>query len=143
MVSAKLKENDIILSFDNEIPDQRFLLPLTEITIVLINLINNAVDSLKEKNGDRSIKVLFKQKDNFFVIKVEDNGPGINEELSSKIFEPFFTTKDTGKGTGLGLSLSYGLINKVGGNLYLDSPSAPTLFVLETPFEKIERHDES
>jgi len=45
-------------------------------------------------------------------IRVQDNGPGIPEDIKDKIFQPFFTTKPTGQGTGLGLSMSYDIITK-------------------------------
>jgi len=52
---------------------------------------------------------------------IADTGPGIPESMQKKIFDPFFTTKSTGKGTGLGLWISYNIIEKMGGNLALQS----------------------
>ena len=55
-------------------------------------------------------------------IRIEDNGPGIEQTLIEKIFEPFYTTKPTGKGTGLGLSLSYDIVTQGhGGTLTVES----------------------
>ena len=50
-------------------------------------------------------------------MSITDDGPGISEEVKKHIFDPFFTTKETGKGTGLGLSITYGLIQKLGGEI--------------------------
>jgi two-component system NtrC family sensor kinase len=52
---------------------------------------------------------------------VADDGPGIPESNLSRIFEPFFTTKPVGKGTGLGLSICYGIIQKMGGEITVES----------------------
>jgi signal transduction histidine kinase len=54
-------------------------------------------------------------------IRVEDNGPGIPDEIKDKIFQPFFTTRPTGQGTGLGLSLSYDIVNVHGGAMNVDT----------------------
>lgn len=68
---------------------------------VLTNLINNAVDSLGEK-GELKI-TLEKNDEDKIIIKVSDNGEGIDAKHLSQIFSPFFTTKEKDKGTGLGL----------------------------------------
>ncbi len=65
---------------------------------------------------------------------VEDDGPGISEELKTRIFEPFFSTKPSGRGTGLGLSIVHGIVQEHGGTLRLDSvPGHGARFTIELP----------
>ena len=55
------------------------------------------------------------------MVKIKDNGAGMPEKVKKRIFEPFFTTKPVGIGTGLGMSISFGIIEKHGGNLFCES----------------------
>lgn len=64
-------------------------------------------------------------------ISVEDDGPGIPPDARARLFEPFYTTKEVGEGTGLGLSISRGIVQSVGGRLYLDEDAPRTRFVVE------------
>lgn len=72
-----------------------------QIEQMIINLVNNAIDSVGA-NGEIRIHIHC-QKDGSLLLAVADNGQGMDEEIRSQIFSPFFTTKTEGKGTGLGL----------------------------------------
>lgn len=86
---------------------------------IFLNIANNAIDAIG-KNGQITLSSRQVDPDNIQVI-ISDDGPGISREVQKHIFDPFFTTKETGKGTGLGLSIVYGLINKLGGKISVDS----------------------
>ena len=88
----------------------------------LINIIQNAIDSIlekNEKNYKKEIQIKLKTVDNFVLITIKDNGMGIKEELLSKIFEPYFTTKR--HGTGLGLTNVARIIEAHNGNINIES----------------------
>jgi PAS domain S-box-containing protein len=72
-----------------------------QIREVLGNILNNAYDAVPPAGGE--VRIVCEASDETITIRVEDNGPGIPDEIVDKIFEPFFTTKV--KGTGLGLSV--------------------------------------
>ena len=68
------------------------------------------------------------------LVSVADNGCGIPPEHLEKIFLPFFTTKPVGQGTGLGLSTSYGIVERLGGQMSVASElSAGTVFTVRLP----------
>ena len=102
----------------------------TEISQVILNLLNNAYDASSMKEGSR-VKILARKLENQVEIVVEDNGMGINPSISDKIMQPFFTTKEVGKGTGLGLSVSKGLIESHHGTLsYIPGKTHTTFQIL-------------
>lgn len=95
----------------------------TQIEQVFINIFQNALDAFPEKKKDAAIKVNISTLENkrLIIIKISDNGCGIENSLVDKIFEPFFTTKDVGKGTGMGLAIVYGIVTQHGGTISCDS----------------------
>jgi len=104
---------------------------------VLVNLLNNAMDAVIARHGSSggAIRIESGLAENGYVeIKIRDNGSGISPEDLKKIFTPFFTTKPVGKGTGLGLSVCYGIIDKMGGSMLVDSQeNIGTTFTIRLP----------
>ncbi len=105
---------------------------------VLVNLIINAMDALKEKPaGQGLVEVRSFAWDGRACISVSDNGPGIPEEIRGRIFDPFFTTKPAGEGTGLGLAIIHSIVHQHRGTLRMESdPASGTRFVIELPADE-------
>ena len=87
---------------------------------VFINLILNAVEILPKK-GEIIVNTFKSKEEDYVVVEIKDNGPGIPEHVLPRIFDPFFTTKSKRKGTGLGLSVSRGILSKLGGYITAES----------------------
>lgn len=104
----------------------------TEISQVLLNLLNNANDAIATLEK-KWIRVTARETDGIFELTVTDSGPGISPEVQKKIFQPFFTTKEIGKGTGMGLSISMRIIRNHQGELTLDERCPNTRFVVRIP----------
>jgi len=102
----------------HDVQDEMAMLDSEQITQVLNNLVNNAIDAMPQ-GGKIQIKVKDTEKD--IIIEVNDTGVGIAESNLNQIFEPFYTTKETGKGTGLGLATTYGIVKMHKGNIQVQS----------------------
>jgi signal transduction histidine kinase len=110
---------------------------------VILNLVNNAFDAMRDKlTGDGGpgtgyvpkLTVRTKSENDRITIEIEDNGPGIPEEIKDKILQPFFTTKKGTQGTGLGLSITNDIIKAHGGNLKIGSEiDKGSTFIIELP----------
>ncbi|HID74847.1 MAG TPA: HAMP domain-containing protein, partial [Planctomycetaceae bacterium] len=86
---------------------------------VFLNLFLDAVQAIPD--GGRLEVRAEEDGENYVRIDVADTGCGMPEENRDRIFEPFFTTKPVGEGTGLGLSVSYGIVQKIGGRIEVES----------------------
>jgi len=104
-----------------------------QISQVILNLLNNARDALKE-NKEKVIILKLKSEGSGIRLDIADNGPGIPEEVKRHLFEPFLTTKGEGKGTGLGLSVCHGILRRHGGDLTVTSvPGQGTVWHIDLP----------
>lgn len=136
---AKFKHREIRLII-NEISDSVHAeCRGSQISQVLLNLLNNASDAVEELS-EKWVALSVVDLDNAVEIAITDSGSGIPLPVQQKLFQPFFTTKEIGKGTGLGLGISKKLIESHGGSLSLDTKSKNTRFVLLLPKTQKQDH---
>ena len=108
-----------------------------QINQVIMNLLVNASQAMPQGHKGK-IKISTSQRDQFICIRVQDNGMGIKKEAMPRLFDPFFTTKPVGQGTGLGLSVSYGIVEKHGGNIDVVSEEGQgTTFSIYLPIDGV------
>ena len=107
-VETILKDTDLVLEADTDLLEQ-----------VLINLVVNAIEAVKEKAEPRIVLTAYIANNRRTVIKVADNGHGMAQELLDKIFIPFFSTKKSGSGIGLSLCKQIMMLHK--GNIQVHS----------------------
>ena len=111
LVEPTLNKHNITII--KNIEDVEFLSLENELIQVLMNMIVNAKDALKENVEDkRYIFISIKKEENHLTIRIKDNAKGIDESIIDKVFEPYFTTKHKFNGTGIGLYMSKLLVEK-------------------------------
>jgi signal transduction histidine kinase len=139
---------DIIFELDPKLKE----VPLIkeDFTRVIINLCNNAFEAMRSKKYQVSgIKYQDEEVNNIeylpklnvttslekgqVQIAIQDNGPGIPDEIKEKILQPFFTTKKGTEGTGLGLSITHDIVKAHGGDLSINSNSKGSIFTITIP----------
>jgi two-component system, sensor histidine kinase PhcS len=125
-VEQKLAEGQIIQANKNKLIQ------------VLVNLLQNSLDAVKEKtyaNGEKpTVWIEGRVENGLSILAVRDNGGGIDTKHLDKIFDPFFTTKDVGAGMGLGLSICYRIMQESGGKISVRTePGKFCEFALEFP----------
>ncbi len=112
IVESSMKYHNINLEF-NVIDDIEVYGYKNEYSQVILNILSNAKDVLLERKVENPyINIEIKSGDSFAIVKIEDNGGGINEEILDKIFEPYFTTRHKTQGTGIGLYMSKNIIER-------------------------------
>ena len=112
---------------------------------VFMNIIVNAVQATEsrwEEVDDREVRVELDRvagadgEDRAVVVRIQDNGTGMDEATRQRIFDPFYTTKDVGKGTGLGLSIVKGILDDHHAEVAVDSTVGEgTTFSLTFPLD--------
>ncbi|PJB53777.1 MAG: hypothetical protein CO099_05270, partial [Bdellovibrio sp. CG_4_9_14_3_um_filter_39_7] len=103
-----------------------------QIEQVLINLISNACDSIR--NQERPwIEIETYQNEENIIISIKDSGAGISPEAQELMKGPFYTSKPPGEGTGLGLYISRKIIQEHHGEIYIDNDCTNTKFILKFP----------
>ena len=131
MLRHKLKEGvEVKRDYAGDVPQIQAY--GSELNQVWTNIIDNAIDAM---NGKGEIKISTRVDGDWVFVDLEDNGPGIPEDIQEEIFSPFFTTKAVGKGTGLGLNISYKIIEKHAGEVKVFSKPGKTRFQVSLPID--------
>jgi two-component system NtrC family sensor kinase len=143
-IRAKNKSLNVILQTDLDADIGKINVVPQEIGRVLLNLYNNALYAISEKQKSVSnttdnsyepkIYTSTRKGHGKIEIHIKDNGIGISRKILDKIFLPFFTTKPSGQGPGLGLSLSYDIIKAHGGEIKVEmSEGEGAGFIIQLP----------
>jgi ligand-binding sensor domain-containing protein/signal transduction histidine kinase len=144
---------DIKMDLDDTIGDVPLI--AEDFSRVILNLCNNAFYAMRDKlatngangvesnpksqNYNPSLSVRTKSNNNRITIEIEDNGPGIPDDIKDKILQPFFTTKKGTEGTGLGLSITNDIVKAHGGELSLKTNQGEgTNFIIVLPLSRPE-----
>jgi C4-dicarboxylate-specific signal transduction histidine kinase len=102
---------------------------------VILNLITNAAEAMKNFEAEKQILVSSSAQDGLIRVTVADSGPGVPEEERGKIFDPFFTTKNGSP--GIGLSLSHRIISDHGGTMRVSTSKwGGAEFMIEIPLDR-------
>ncbi len=112
----------------------------SELNQVFLNIVVNAahaVSMAKDEQEDKKGKIIISTRtvENYVEVLIQDNGPGIPENIQSKIFDPFFTTKKIGEGTGQGLAIAHSIVVKHhNGSIFCKSEEGiGTTFIISIP----------
>jgi signal transduction histidine kinase len=126
-----LKRKAVKLAVQGPPPEAQLLVDRNKVQQALLNLVLNAADATGEGN---TVRFSAGVADGMAELTVEDEGPGVPDELREQIFEPFFTTKPVGKGSGMGLAISRRIAEVHGGELVLaESGEGGACFRLRLP----------
>ncbi len=131
LCNARMRDHGVELAVDVA-SDARVRGRSVELEQVLVNLLNNAIDAVRDSDR-RRIRVHVVDDAESVRIAVEDSGPGVPPEVVDELFRAFFTTKKVGEGTGLGLSISRSIVERHGGTITYDGAAPTTRFIVILP----------
>lgn len=130
--TASAEKNDIEVELD--IKSKLDLLPMDpwEVSRVISNLIDNAIDSLMDLEKNRKLYISIHERIDKYTIVITDNGPKIPENIKNRIFEPGFSTKAKDE-KGMGLAIVNNIVDDFKGTIRFDSSDAVTRFIIQIP----------
>jgi PAS domain S-box-containing protein len=140
IVGTAMKDSHIKLITDeiDQMNKTPFVGNESELSQVIINILNNAKDILKEKKVKEPwVKIVLNKCEEESCFTIEDNGGGIPDDVMPRIFDPYFTTKHQSQGTGLGLHMSYRIVTEsFKGKLSVENTKNGAKFFISLPSMK-------
>ena len=132
MVDNQIKRtSDVNVEFDPDLPE--VIGNSQKLQQVVVNVLINASQAIDKPKGNIMVET-YRQNAEEIVVKIRDNGKGMDEKTLKQIFDPFFTSKRHHGGTGLGLSIAYGIIKEHKGRIDVESkPGLGTTFYIHLP----------
>ena len=136
IIQTRLKFEKVQLHLE-KCNDEQIEVYANEVIQVLINIINNAIDVLVEKNGaERHIWLRVYNGDKTMTINIEDNGGGIANNIIENVFNPYFSTKFDKDGTGIGLYMSKTIVEQhCNGKLTVNNTIHGACFTIQLPIK--------
>lgn len=132
MLNYKLKKANINVIENYDASLQPIKVFPGQLNQVWTNLIDNAIDAM-EVNNKGNLTVTTTHDDRFVKVTIQDDGPGIPDDIKPNIFAPFFTTKEIGKGSGLGLDVVSRIMLQHNGEVKVNSAPGATEFEVCLP----------
>ncbi len=133
LCTDQLRTHEINLIVEDIDPNIELDCRGSQISQVILNLIGNAKDAIKDHTDEKWIRIGAKDVGDAIEFHLVDSGKGIAPEIREKILQPFFTTKAVGEGTGLGLTIIQNIIVSHHGKLSIDPNSINTTFIFSIP----------
>ncbi|HPH42561.1 MAG TPA: ATP-binding protein [Syntrophorhabdaceae bacterium] len=132
LVDNQIKRtSDVNVEFDPDLPE--VIGNSQKLQQVVVNVLINASQAIDKPKGNIMVET-YRQNAEEIVVKIRDNGKGMDEKTLKQIFDPFFTSKRHHGGTGLGLSIAYGIIKEHKGRIDVESkPGLGTTFYIHLP----------
>ena len=136
-----LADGPINVVFDLPAGEVRIMGNPEQLSKTFMSILANAVYAINKRmardHAKGEIRVLLATDDQHAVIRLRDNGIGIEETIIEKVFDPFFTTKTTGEASGVGLYLSREIVQNHGGDITVHSEkNVYTEFIITIPLER-------
>lgn len=134
LAAATIKKSKAVMEMDLASDLPLLHANMQNLEQIVLNLIINALESIRHDRGKVCIATRFIEKDKSIIIEVSDNGRGVNPKVAEKIFDPFVTDRQTVGGTGLGLSVTYNLVKAHDGDITFKTKAGQgTTFTIALP----------
>lgn len=130
LCSERMRNSGIELEYEPSSEKLETLFVPQQLRHVLISLLNNSFDAIKDISGRRWVKIEVSANGSIVTVSITDSGYLKDRAVVDKLFQPFFTTKDVGQGMGLSLSVAKGIVEEHSGQIYFDAKSEHTRFVI-------------